>query len=183
MWGIPETPPLNNHALVIPPKQVFCEDLPYHEPHQKGPVFQDRHHLYWQRGNYRPRAYKALRLNPRFIIKLCRHFHDDLHTFQEPVPRPAVEIAKLAVFQAEIDYAIAEKYDSIDTKSLFLSNARVKNTRRNIAFDIERLSDEIDELKERKGIEFGEMGGVIPTQQYIITQDHKVLYEDLEPIY
>lgn len=171
LFIIPEEPPVNEHGLVIPPAPTLCTpencaSCPYDD------CFEDNHHLYWEANSYKTKSFKGLRISP-FVIKMCRKVHDELHDFQFPPCKPSPDVARLAITQAEIDNKIVIKYASISSKKSDAVRSRAKKTRR-LELDIERLLDEVDELKEQKSILFGNAGGILPTKQYYIVRDGEI---------
>lgn len=178
LFKIPKEPPVNEHGLIIPPKPIVCTDYP--EQHRLlSNQRPDRHHLYWEKKSFQNGPYRDLRSNPRFIIKLCRHFHNDLHATQSPARRPTRNIARLAVQQAKIEHSIVERYQRIDDYLSYLDEPGGQISEKNIESIVDRLSDEIDEYKETLGVIFDVDKGVIPTQQYYIDVSGNLIFEDI----
>jgi len=63
---------------------------------QKG-CFEDVHHLYFPRADYKKPIERAFRELPENKVVMCREWHNTDHAVFEPLEKPDLEIMKMAV--------------------------------------------------------------------------------------
>ena len=169
LYLIHEEPPLNEHGLPIPPAPVDCiGELCVKYSNGLCAGAGDKHHLLWEKDLYPRGIYANLRNLPELIVRRCRIFHDLLHKFQAPPPKPSIEAAKLAIQQSALEKKIRDKYLAIADKNASLESGGARHTRK-ILGEIDRLEDYIDTLKEQRVRLFGS-DSILPTQYWIVEE-------------